>query len=154
MRRIAALMIIVCAAFPLFAHAQVQPQEDLHAAIMSELLRDPRTANIPPAQLFALVNALAQKAQEQNIAASDIRWHAQTFSGMNADQAVPIDFGDCAGGFSSLCTFTSAFGFVGNDPTIPLYLLVTSGLLILLIVRMIRHHRTVPVPAASSESNV
>lgn len=140
----AILALLFSAALPLFVHAQAQTQDDLHAAIMTELLRDPRTANIPPDQLQALVDALAVQAQAQDVSAQDIRWHPQDVTGLaSQDQAAPYP-DDCASGFSSLCSISDAYGFSDESPTIPLVLLATSGLLILLIVRMIRHHTALP----------
>lgn len=141
----AILALLFSAALPLFVYAQAQSQDDLHAAIMAELLRDPRTANIPPAQLQVLVDALAQKAQVQNVSASDIRWHPQSTTGLvSQDQSMGFYPSGCADGFSSLCSISDAYGFSDESPTIPLALLVSSGLLILLIVRMIRHHQAMP----------
>jgi outer membrane murein-binding lipoprotein Lpp len=59
------ILLAVCvAALPLFAHAQ---QDDLRATIMAQVLQDPRSAEIPPAQLEVLVDALSQKAQAENL---------------------------------------------------------------------------------------
>lgn len=125
-------------ASPVAAKAQ-SSQDEIHATIMAALLTDPRTATIPPAQLMALVNALSDQAQAQGITAQEIKWRpavGETFvpaSAMNEET--------CGGPFSALCPFSEAFGFAGRDPSTPAVLFVTAGLLLLIIRRVIKHHR-------------
>lgn len=129
------ILLAVCvAALPLFAHAQ---QDDLRATIMAQVLQDPRSAEIPPAQLEVLVDALSQKAQAENLEPADIVWQPGVFSEATVtEEAAPA----CDSLIPLACVFTEAFGFQGEAIVIPLYLLVVSGLLILLIRRMKKHH--------------
>lgn len=141
---------------PLVSSAQTTAPAEVRATIMAQLLEDPRTADVPPDQLQQLVDALAAQAEVQGVDTADLTWQPRpTFAEPAAEPAVPG--GACDGGFSALCVLTEAFGFVGDNPTVPLYLLVTSGLLVLLIVRMKRHHHAMghfdaPVASASAAS--
>lgn len=143
------LVLVAClSALPLVTHAQTA-QDELHAAIMNSLLADPRTANIPPEQLRVLVDALALQAQAQSVTAADILWHPDTFQqASGADQSSAEYFTGCAGGLSALCPFSAAFGFAGSsfDPTIPLGLFASSGLLFIILRRMIKLHETPAAP--------
>lgn len=121
----------VCAAallaVPVCAAAQTT---GLESAIRAEILKDPRAADIPQAQIDAMVSALAQTAAAQGVSEADITWKPATREGAAIG-------GPC--GF--LCTVNSIFGFGGNDYTIPIGLGVTSALLILFISMMLhRHH--------------
>lgn len=128
--------VLICANF---VHAEMT-QDQMHATIMAALLSDPRTSSVPPAQLQALVNVLAEEASTQGLNAQDIKWQTA---------AVAASFGDareqkqaqCMGIFPGLCPFSDAFGFTGNDAAVPLILFGTSGLLLFLLYEIIRHHR-------------
>lgn len=135
---------------PLVSSAQTQPADELHATIMAQLLRDPRTANIPPEQLKLLVDALASQAQSQEVTVTDLRWQppASTIGGELSQDETSIG-ADCAGGFSALCVMSEGFGFVGPDITIPLFFLVISGLLILILARMKRYFHMIHPSAAA-----
>lgn len=126
---------------PFFALAQqTGPDDDLHVAIWSSLLSDPRTANIPPDEMQRLVDSLAQEAQKQNLTPADIlyRPERQQFA---AASALPATDDSCDAAITQVfCSFNSAFGFSGNDVTTPVSLLATSTLLILLIRRMTKMH--------------
>lgn len=148
--RAASALAVALLVLPLAVFAEVQPQDEMHATIMAQLLQDPRTANIPPEQLQQLIDALARQADVQKVTIGDLQWqpHPSTISGA-ADVGMKADT-SCASGFSALCVLSEGFGFAGSDPTIPLYFLVTSGLLILILARLRRHHELghfEPVPA-------
>ena len=129
---------MVATAFPLLVSAQ---QDDLRMAIQTSVLADPRTASIPPSQLNELVDALAEQAQAHHLSAADILWRPKTAEASTSGPAEGAAVPDCAEGwYSYLCQVNTAFGFAGNDLTIPILLLITSGLLVLVIQRMIAHH--------------
>ena len=140
---IATATIVIALIFPLAVNAQQNAQiaqDELHAAIWASLLADPRTANIPPEQMQALVDALAVKAVAQNMTAEDIT----KGSTMGSTTATPVAAQHvvCQKGIMGyLCAFNQAFGFAGDTYIVPLMLLVTSGLLIVVIWEMIIHHR-------------
>lgn len=142
--------IVALAFVPLVTSAQSQPADEMHATIMAQLMRDPRTANIPPEQLKLLVDALANQAQSQEVTVTDLRWQPAV-STIGAEQTqVSADVGArCVGGFSALCVMSEGFGFVGPDITIPLFFLVVSGLLILILARMKRYFHMIHPSAAA-----
>lgn len=112
---------------PLMMSAQ---STGLSNAIRAEILKDPRSADIPQAQIDAMVSALAQTASAQGVSESDITWKPVTRQGGLEPEAC---------GF--FCTINRIFGFGGDDFTIPIGLGITSALLILFISMMLhRHH--------------
>lgn len=112
---------------PLLAAAQANGLEN---AIRAEIMKDPRSQDIPPVQMDAMVTALAQTAAAQGVSESDITWKPAT----RGTAAAPAECG-------FLCTVNRIFGFGGDDYTIPIGLAVTSALLILFISMMLhRHH--------------
>lgn len=118
---------------------------DLRVAIQGSVLSDPRSSAIPPAQLNALVDQLVLQAEDQHMTAADILWRPQ------AAPPEPVAAGALKGGCGTgweayLCQVNRTFGFGGNDPTIPIFLLITSGLLIFIMVEVIAHHRKKLVP--------
>ncbi len=118
--------------------ADAQTQDALHTAIMNSLLSDPRTAQIPPAQLQQLVDTLAQQAQAQKVTAQEIAWHPQL-----VDAAAPAPTTTpsmCPAGFETFCAWSEDFGFIGADITIPIALFVITGVFFLVIRRMHLHH--------------
>jgi len=130
-----AFSIVLLFSSPVLVAAQAQ--DELHATIMAALLADPRTGTIPPAQLQALVNALADQAQTQGITAQEIKWR----SAVNESFVPVAPQESCSSAFAAFCPFSEAFGFVGNDATTPAVLFVTAALLLLIIRRVIKHHR-------------
>lgn len=127
MLKIATICAGAVVALPLIAGAQ---SLGLQNAIRAEIMKDPRSADIPPTQIDAMVSALAQTAAAQGVSESDITWKPATRDGVG-----PVS--EC--GF--LCTINRIFGFGGDDFTIPIGLGVTSALLILFISMMLhRHH--------------
>jgi hypothetical protein len=121
------LAVITILAVPFFAGAQSTGLSD---AIRAEILKDPRAADIPQAQIDAMVSSLAQTAAAQGITESDITWRPAT-SDTSRD-------GSACGFF---CQVNRIFGFEGDDYTIPFGLGITSALLILFMSMMWhRHH--------------
>jgi hypothetical protein len=114
---------------------------DLRSAIQSSVLADPRVANIPPAQLQGLVDALVAQARAQNMTVADILWRPQqaaasTFGAPGAQSVA------CTSGWQGYaCQFNRVFGFEGNSYEIPIFLLVTTAFLIAVIWELILHHR-------------
>lgn len=135
-----AALTLVFAVGPSSVVAQSAEREQLRATIMAQIIQDPRSASIPPEQLQLLVDALSQEATEQEIAVEDILWQPAIVFGAAASEAPISSAPACESPVSFACVVAEAFGFVGDNPTVPLYLLVASGLLILLITRMRRHH--------------
>jgi hypothetical protein len=124
---IASLCTAAIIAVPALVGAQAS---GLESAIRAEILKDPRSADIPEAQMDAMVIALAQTASAQGVSEADISWRPATRGG-------DANSGPC--GF--FCTVNRIFGFGGDDYTIPIGLGVTSALLILFISMMLhRHH--------------
>lgn len=139
-RAVQTLSLLILVALPLAVYAQSAPASDeMKTAVLTQLLHDPRTAQMPPAQLQQLVDALAQQAAAQNITPDDLRFQPSGFGEVPVTSA-PRATVLCDGNFFGGCTVSNALGFIGDNPTLPLYFLVTSGLLVLLIVRMKRHH--------------
>ena len=111
----------------------VQAQDDLTATIRAEILKDPRAAQIPQAQMDTMVAALAEAASKQGVTSSDITWRPA-----EVDPSLPYDETPC----EFFCYVNSIFGFGGGDYVIPLGLGVSSAILILIISMMLhRHHK-------------
>ena len=120
-------------ALPMLAGAQAA-QDDLHAAIWASLLRDPRTASIPPEEMQALVDQLAVEAQAQHMSAADILAHHEESAAFAATSASEPECDTGIKGY--LCAVNKSFGFGGDDMLIPALLFGSSGLLALIIRRM------------------
>lgn len=128
-----AILTAVLLSIPLLVSAQSQ---SLSEAIRAEILKDPRAASIPSAQVDVMVASLAQAAAEQGVTESDITWRP-----VETSESTPV--APC--GF--FCSINAIFGFGGDDYTIPLGLGITSALLILFISMMLhRHHKHDIVP--------
>ena len=129
---------------PLVAFAQNTPnassEDDLHVAIQTALLADPRVQNIPPAQFQGLLEALVAEAQAQHMSPADILWQPQRAAAASAVNAPSREA--CASGWQGyLCQFNQVFGFEGGSYGTPVFLLVTTGLLLAVIWELIVHHR-------------
>lgn len=108
----------------------------LSEAIRAEILKDPRSSNIPSAQVDAMVASLAQAAAQQGVTESDITW--RPVESIEGGTASPCGF---------LCSVNAIFGFGGDDYTIPIGLGITSALLVLFLSAMLhRHHKHDIVP--------
>ena len=129
-----AQMIVIVAAFaalPLFAHAQ---SADLTSTIRAALYSDPRTASMSQAQVDAMVAALSQRVQQKGLTPADITWRPIPQGGFAAVST-------CGGYPAYFCTINTSFGFDGTDYMIPVWLAITSLLLIFLFAL---HRRTLP----------
>ncbi len=128
-----AVLTAAIVSLPLLVGAQ---SIGLSEAIRAEILKDPRAASIPSAQVDAMVASLAQAAAQQGVTESDITW--RPVEAAETESAAPCGF---------LCSINAIFGFGGNDYTIPVGLGLTSALLILFISMMLhRHHKHNIVP--------
>lgn len=140
MRSVPTVLATILVMAPVVVSAQVA-QDDLRNAIQASVLSDPRAQTIPPEQLKELVDALAVQAQEQNMTASDILWRPQQTGLVEEVSVKPVEVGCAQGWQGYLCQFNKAFGFVGGNYEVPLFLLVVSGLLIAVVWELIVHHR-------------
>ena len=131
------LIIALFACAPLLVVAQ----SDLRSEIRAELLSDPRTSGLSSAQIDAMVDLLAEEAQRQGMTVEDIHWRPQTFS--SGQNGVAQENSCAASAF--LCMFNEAFGFAGNDPTIPFVLGAGSMGLVWIIAEKL-HRRRMGLP--------
>jgi hypothetical protein len=131
--RMRAAQIIL--AIGLVAPALVLAQADLQSTIRAQILQDPRTASMSQVQIDAIVSALSQGAQQQGLTPQDLTWRP------TGEQPVaPSNF--CAPYPRYLCVMSAAFGFIGGDYIIPLWLAILS-LLFLLTNALHKHHERV-----------
>ncbi len=143
----------LCVAFsmPLLARAQTQPN-NLRSTIRAEILSDPRSAGLSETQIDTMVNILAQQAQEQGVTANDITWRPQQLSSPDAAPVSAPDYCGTTPGF--LCAFDLAFGFAGNDPTIPFFLGMASMGLIWIVAEKLHAYRMHAPPTQASAGPV
>lgn len=152
LRKILGAFAILVFMVPVSAAAQV---EDLRAAIQASILSDSRAQMIPPEQLKILVDSLVAQAQAQNLSAADILWRPQVAEAATVGAAQPMTSSSqtCASGWQGyLCQFNIAFGFEGGNYEVPLFLLITSGLLIAVLWELIAHHRKALVSQSAPET--
>lgn len=140
--RIASVAFTIALMSPVLSFAQT----DLQATIRAEILRDPRTSSMSQAQVEAMVATLSQNAQAQGLTPQDITW--------KPTGDVPVSTNFCAPYPAYLCLMSEAFGFIGGDYLLPLWLAVIS-LLFLIVNALHKHHerineviRTTTVPPA------
>lgn len=125
MTRIAVVLASIVAV-PFVAFAQ---DASLSATIRAEIMKDPRSADIAPEQIDALVAALTQAAQEEGVTERDILWRPAE---ARVSQEPSCGF---------LCRVNEVFGFGGRDYTVPVGLGIASAILILFLTTMYhRHH--------------
>ncbi|MDP3646397.1 MAG: hypothetical protein Q8R25_04900 [bacterium] len=125
-------------------------QDDLRAVIRAELSSDPRASTLPAKQLDEMINALASAAASQGISAQDISWRPQPISDFSASAAAATT--ESCDYNSFLCTLTHAFGFSGSDLTIPIWLGISSAILILVLWGLIEIHRRKHTTSSTSET--
>ena len=131
---LAALLFALPLAASAQAEAPTQDDAELRASIQSALLSDPRTDQLAPEQLNALITALAADAVAHNIKPNDISYTPRVATDFgvatlaNDTQQCPL----------FPCAFGEAYGFNGGDPTTPVLLLASSGALWLIFRRMMR----------------
>lgn len=80
-RRCALLLVI--AMLPLLAFAQ---EDQLRAAIRADIMSDPRSSEMAPAEIDAMVDALATQAEEQGVAQEYLDSENETF----AAEEIPV----------------------------------------------------------------
>jgi hypothetical protein len=122
-----AAFAIAMLALPLLAQAQTASQDQLRSTILSEITSDPRSQQMTQAQIYALVNALSVKAEQQGLTASALQYRPTT--GPSAPPNAGGAFQTCTD-FS--CSLSQAFGLDGSLPIIPIAFVVASGLFILI----------------------
>jgi hypothetical protein len=122
-------------AFGLLVPMLAFAQGDLQSTIRAELLRDPRTSSMSQVQIDAMVSALSQNAQQQGLTPQDLTWRPT-----GSQPVAPNNF--CAPYPQYLCVMSAAFGFIGGDYIIPLWLGILS-LLFLLTNALHKHHERV-----------
>lgn len=114
MRRFTGIVILALLV-PVFASAQ---SADLQATIRAALAGDPRTNAMSPEDLDALAAQLAAGARERGMTPHDITWAPiETQSGTQTG-AQPA----CSVFPQYFCAISEAFGFMGGDPTIAIWL--------------------------------
>jgi uncharacterized membrane protein len=132
---------VALAMIPAAVSAQTSTDE-LRSVIQNSVISDPRTANIPPAQLQGLVDALVEQANAQHMTAADIIWRPQQAYAATVSAQATTQASVCMTGIQGyLCNFNQIFGFEGNNYEIPILLLFTSAFLIAVIWEIHVHHR-------------
>ena len=134
---IALAILFTLSSLPQIGYAQTG--SDLRSTIRAELLSDPRTSGLSRAQLDAMVDVLTEEAERRGLSAQDLQWHPTLSDSFTATSGATPDA--CGGTPSFLCAFGTAFGFLGDDVTIPFWLEISSMALIWLIASMIEHRR-------------
>ena len=159
-KELRAIVLLVCfiALAPLLSHAQTAPAaptaDELHSAILSTLLTDPRTANIAPDKMQQLVDALATEAQSRSLTVNDIRAMIRTSIPGAAVVLGPAPKAEaaeeCSGMFPALCPFNDAFGFDGSDLSIVIWFILATILVFVFLLKMKHPHpdeiHTTPTP--------
>ncbi len=146
---VAVLLALSFAFMALAPSISLAQEDELHASIRAALMADPRTANMSEAELNAMVEIIAQQAQEQGITSQDINGEGEPTMGAPLSTAMPM----CEMP-AFMCELNEAFGFDGSDLKIPIGLGVSSAWLLFIIGMMIHkgmHKPVVPVaPAAAA----
>jgi len=139
---------------PLLTHAQTSgsttSSATLSAIIRAAILKDPRAAALPAAQLDAMVSALTSQAQAQGVTAQAIAYRPNA---PVPNYTTPFKPGTCADISSPLCVLGQSLGFDNPNKEVPIGLWITSGLLIAVIWHMRRNpHLSASVPAQKPPS--
>lgn len=136
--QIAVLMSLLFLITPFLIHAQTTDQSELRAVIRAAILKDSRSASLPPAQIETMVDALTARAQTQGVTPAAIAFRAGSVddtvvlpSHTTTQQTVV-----CADISSPLCALGYAVGFNNPDKSVPIGLWITSGILTIVIWRM------------------
>lgn len=111
----------------------------MRAAVRSALLNDPRAADLPQTQLEEMVNTLAVAVEKQGITPRDIEWKPEPVSSFTPTSIADLP-ASCDGG-TILCALSKAFGFYGSDMSIPIWIGISSSILVLVLWLMIEAHR-------------
>lgn len=138
--RLAIFATVLVLSLSVFGTAAAQTaEEQLSATIQAAILSDPRSQSMTPEEVDTMTAALTRQAQSVGMTAQDIVWRP-TIAGSTGMQepAQPAcdDF---------LCNLNNAFGFDGSNYTIPIWLGISSLLLIFLIATVLEyrhlHHK-------------
>jgi hypothetical protein len=144
---IVSVMVLMLA--PQAAVLAQSAQSDLREAIQASVMSDPRVQGVPPDQLKGLIDALVAEAETQQMSSADILWQPQ--NALAASTAAGEEV--CAPGWQGYpCVFNRVFGFDGSDYSLPILLLVTSGIAVLVIWELVAHHRKHEAQKASTVS--
>lgn len=113
-------------------------EEQLSATIRAAILSDARSQSMTPEEVDTMTAALTRQAQSVGMTAEDIIWRPTIAGSTGAEPMQPVcdDF---------LCNLNNAFGFDGSNYTIPIWLGISSLLLIFLIATVLEyrhlHHK-------------
>ena len=118
------IALTLCSA--VIAHAQTADHNQLRSTIYAQVMSDPRSKDLSQAQVYALVNALAQQAQAQNVTSSQITYRPQAPEAQSTLTACN----------DVMCSFSRAFGLDGTFLLIPLTLLILAIMFIFLYSHM------------------
>lgn len=124
-----ASLLFILAVFPYTALAQTELRDTIRGALLS----DPRTFDMPPQQVEAMVDMLLRAAEERGITPEDITWRPQQESSF-------MQTSECGEGF--ICGMTDAFGITGDDYTI-LIMLGASALMLIFLIAAVLEYRHV-----------
>ena len=148
-------MMAIASLLPSVSLAQTAPTEAMHSIILTTLLTDPRTANIPPEKLQQLVNALAEEARVRALSTNDIRAMAHASvpgsATLFSPEPVPTPQQRC-GIFPSLCPLNDAFGFDGSDVSLVVWFIFASAIAFVFLLKM-RHHHCPPDASCAPQSS-
>ena len=140
MTQISRVAVIVLSSIVLFAYAApwiaLAQSADVHAAIRAEILKDPRTASMSEAEISAMVQALANSAEEEGIAREDIVAQSTSYTPI---ESAPAEVLACDGMPEFLCTINRSLGFDGSNLFIPVALVAAAGVLAFLLYEL-KHH--------------
>lgn len=106
---------------PVALHAQTSSLDQLRATIKAEITADPRSQNMTPAQINALVDSLTTQAAKQGLTTSQLTYRPQ----VPGESASTLSY--CS---SFSCSLGQAFGLDGSIPFIPIALIVLAVLFI------------------------
>lgn len=70
---------LVCIVAMLLPHTTFAQEDALRAAIRADIMRDPRSAEMSPTEINALVEALAMQAEDQGVAEEYLAAEQNTF---------------------------------------------------------------------------
>ena len=112
--------------------------DDLVATIRQEIMKDPRTAQMSPAQIDQMVHVLTVTAQKEGITAHDMTWRPPVVAAPKLSFAEQLTHSPCSV-IPFACAINMAFGFDDSYPQIPLTLAL-SAMALIAITGLIHHH--------------
>ncbi len=148
--RVLALLVAACIALPALSYAQ---SGDLRSTIRAEVQKDPRSQEMSQAELDALVEVLAARAESDGVTADDITWRPTEERA--SESAVQVE--NCTS-TALMCAINTTFGFSPDNLWFPITLGILAGLLVLLLGEIIyKHHKhghPLEIPAAPLQERV